>query len=245
MKVAVLSLIIHLVLVTVQALAAEDVVKLALADGYPPYQFKNDAGEPVGIDVDIVKLLGERLGIAIEIVQGPWDSMVTALRLGEVECIGGMEINEKRQRIFDFTTPYYSRKGVVFTLSENTMVQNLHDLQKKIIAGDRQSYVDYLLADLGLKNKIRIRHTKSKDQSMQLLQRGEVVAVVAPKAVGFYLAKKYGLSVRIINDSDPGTPVGLAVSKGESELLQRLESALSGLREQGRIAEVLKKWQIH
>lgn len=240
------TLILILIFSTTATAGSEkEEIIFALAKGYPPYQFQSELGVPVGVDVEVIKLLADQMDIEIKIVQGPWDEMVAALRLGQVDCVGGMEINEKRQRVFDFTTPYYSRSGAVFTLKENQSIRNFVDLTRKFVAGDRHSYVDALWADLGLKQRIRIRHTESKDHSIQLLKRGEVVAVVAPKAVGYYLAAKHEISVRIIDGSDPGTPVGLAVSKGNTQLLERLESALKALREDGKIDAVMAKWNLN
>ena len=228
----------------VRAEEGREVVTFAVANGYPPYQFRSDKGDPIGLDIDVIKLVAEKMGVEIRIVQGPWDDMVTALRVGRVDCVGGMEINGKRLQIFDFTDAYYSRKAAVFTLKDNLDIQTLEDLTGKIITGDRHSYVEQEFTRMNIKHRIRIRQTESKDKSLRLLKQGEVVAMVAPRAVGYYLASRHNVVVRIIDDSDPGSPVGIAVIKGNMPLLHRLDKAMDELRANGRLDQVLRKWQI-
>ena len=228
----------------VRAWGGQEVVTFAVACGYPPYQFRSEANDPVGLDVDVIRLVCERMGVQSRIVQGPWEDMMIALRVGKVDCVGGMEINEKRLRIFDFTSRYYNRRSAVFTLRENRFIQSLEDLKGMVIAGDRHSYAEEILYQKGIKHRIRIRHTQSKEVSLRLLKEGEVVAMVAPVAVAHYLAEQHGVSLRIIDNSDPGSPVGLAVRKGNSKLLERLNSILTDLLADDTVDMVLAKWKI-
>ena len=168
---------------------------------------------------------------------------MTALRVGKVDCVGGMEINEKRLRIFDFTSRYYNRRSAVFTLQENLFIQSLEDLMGRIIAGDRHSYVEDLLYRKGIKHRIRIWHTQSKDVSLQLLKKGEVIAVVAPIAVAHYLADRYDVSLRLLTVPTLA-PRGAGRRKGNSRLLKRLDSALADMLVDGTLDTVLAKWKI-
>ena len=239
-------LIICAVFVPASACAQDghELMTIAVAEGYPPYQFQSKEGKPVGLDVDIIMLVKNILNVDVRIIQGSWDDSIKALRMGMVDCVGGMEINEKRSTIFDFTTPCYSRKSTVFTLKGNSDIASLKDLTGRIIAGDRHSFTEEMFSRKGIKRHIRIYQPQSKDRSMLLLKEGIVVAMIAPRAVGLYLASKHGVVLKIIDDSDPGSPVGLAVIKGNTKLRDRLDGALDDLRRNGSLDAVLKKWQI-
>lgn len=232
------------ILMSTLALAADEGILLCgVAKGYPPYQFQQDNGFPVGLDIEVARLLSERMGRQVVFHQDKWDKVVTSLRLSKLDCIAGIEINETRRIMFDFTEPYYSRKGMVFVLAENDEVNSLKDLQWQVIAGDRHSHVERRFEALGLKNRIRIHQSPSKDISMLMLKQGQVVAVVAPQEVGFFLADKHGIRVKIIDDTDPGSPVGFAVEKGHDNILKALNDALIELKNEGVLEAVLKKWQ--
>jgi ABC-type amino acid transport substrate-binding protein len=230
--------------VPVCAAKGKKVLVFAVATGFPPYQFQTNEGEPAGLDVDVIKLVCVRLGVEFNIVQGPWEDMLTLLRTGKVDCVAGMEMTEKRGRIFDFTTPYYTRRSIVFTLVDNWDINSLDDLRGRIIAGDRHSTADERLSRLYPKQRIRIRYTESKDKSFKMLRSGEVVALIAPMAVGHYLASRYRMELKIIDDVDPGVDVALAVNEGELRLRDRLNAALAELMQDGNLATVLRKWKI-
>ncbi|BDQ32749.1 amino acid ABC transporter [Pseudodesulfovibrio portus] len=216
----------------------------AVATGFPPYQFETDEGAPTGLDVDVVKLVCARLGVEVNIVQGPWEDMLTMLRTGKVDCVAGMEMTEKRGRIFDFTNPYYTRRSIVFTLVDNWDINSLDDLRGRIIAGDRHSAADERLSRLYPEQRIRILYTESKDKSFRMLRSGEVVALIAPMAVGYHLGFRYRMALKVIDDVDPGVSVALAVNKGELRLRDRLNAAIVELMQDGSMATALRKWKV-
>ncbi|EGB14139.1 extracellular solute-binding protein family 3 [Pseudodesulfovibrio mercurii] len=213
-----------------------------MARGYPPYQFLNDAGEPTGLDMEVAELVFARLGIKARMVPGIWDDVVASLRLGRLDCVIGMEINSERRPFFEFTSPYYNRRVVVFVNRDDQGIRTVDDLVLKAVAGDRHSFVERYLRQRGLLDSIRIVKTRSKDQSMRMLKEGKVVAVIAPLAVGRLLAERYALPVRVIDVGDPGSPVGFAVVKGNSELRRKLDDALQGLKAEGALQPVLDRW---
>lgn len=238
-----LFLILCVLLFSLPVAAEGEVLNCGVASGYPPYQFQDEQGQPVGLDVDIMNAVARHMGREVRFYQDEWDNVVSALRLDRLDCISGMEITFDREKVFDFTTPYYRRQNVVFAQESNNAINNLEDLRWKVIAGDRHSYVERQLSSMGLKRQIRIRQAGSKDESMELLRKREVVAIIAPREVGYYLAVKHGLKVKVVNESDPGSPVGISVNEGNDELLAQIQAALSAVEDSGELGRILGKWQ--
>ena len=138
-----------------------------LSDGYPPYQFKNQKQETTGFDADVLRLIFLQTGNELVFKQGIWDDIVASLIFTDkLDCIGGMEINEARKKYFDFTSPYYHRQIAIFILAENNNIKKLADLIGKRITGDRHSSLETLLAKKGIRDKIRIKGAKSKEESI-------------------------------------------------------------------------------
>ncbi|WP_319584449.1 transporter substrate-binding domain-containing protein [uncultured Pseudodesulfovibrio sp.] len=229
-------------LAPVAASAEETLLDCGMAKGYPPYQFLDEEGEPAGLDIEVARLLFSRLKVRYRLAPGAWDDVVANLRLGRLDCVCGMEINHARRSFFDFTKPYYNRKVVIFLPRDDASIQSVGDLVGKAVAGDRHSFVEEYLKDHGLLSLIRIVKTKSKEQSMRMLKEGKVVAVIAPLAVGRFLADRDGLDLRIMDVGDPGSPVGLAVEKGNADLLRDLDTAMQALRQEGKLQTVLGHW---
>ena len=74
---------------------------------YPPFETKDDSGNPSGISVDFAQALGEYLGRSVEIQNISWDGLIPALQTGQVDVvISSMTITESRQTQISFSKPY-------------------------------------------------------------------------------------------------------------------------------------------
>lgn len=86
-----------------------------LSIGYPPYQFETKNKKATGFDADVLRLVFNKAQKDMKITQMQWNDAVSLLYYSnELDCVGGMEINDKRKERFDFSTSYYSRKIVIF-----------------------------------------------------------------------------------------------------------------------------------
>lgn len=212
-----------------------------IASGFPPYQFQKN-GHARGFDADLAKLIAKQLNIKIDFLQDDWDHVVNKLRFGKIDFISGMEVNELRKKLFDFTHPYYHRYDVVFIKEDDKKIHRVEDLYNEIITGDRHSFIELYWQKKGIKNNFRIMQTQTKRKSMELLHSGKTRAAIMPKAVGHYLARQMGVNIRILINPDPGSPVAIAVKKGNKELLERLNTALQKLISDGEINAIQNKW---
>ena len=238
------SILVALVVFANASFAAEKQSYVCgVAEGYPPYQFKNEQGEPIGFDVDVLRLVFQQAQKDLVIEQMKWDDVMGSLMFTEaLDCSGGTEINEERKKHFDFTSPYTTRQIVIFIRADNAAITKLEDLINQPVTGDKLSAVELLLKKKGIRNQIRIKATESKEESMRLLKEGFFVAMIAPKEVGLYLAKQFDVKVKILDEVVEATPVGIAVKKGEADLLDSLETALQELIKEGKIQELYQKW---
>lgn len=214
-----------------------------IATGYPPYQFQEN-GIVTGFDADVARLVFSRVNLKFTFMQEKWDDVIAMLRLGEIDVIVGMEINELRKPFFEFSKEYYHRNDVVFIRADNMDIKRVEDLYEQIITGDRHSSVEIIWDKKGIKEKIRIMQTENKEESMKLLYEKKTKAAIMPEAVGYYLAKQIGLRVKILDSPDPGSPVAIAVKKKNKELIKILDKALQELIAEGEIDKLYKKWFI-
>lgn len=219
---------------------AEKPLICGIALGYPPYQFTTEGGEPTGIDAEITRLVFEELGEPFLFSQKNWDDVYLSLahNMGDVDLLCGAEVNDERKIRFDFSEPYYRRIVVIFVRNDSEY-RSFDDLHGMIVTGDRGGFIEKLIN----RQNVRIMNTASKEVSFMKLKRGEVQAVIAPLEVGTWLCRQMNLPVRTLSLHDPGSPVAFAVAKGNAALAKRISEALDTLRENGRIDEVIKKYQ--
>lgn len=212
-------------------------LKCGIAIGFPPYQYEEN-NSPTGFDAEVINTLFSRLDLDFSFKQDHWDFVFNLLRLNKIDLITGMEINKTREEYFSFTSSYYKRYEVVITL-ENSQYKSLEDLKGEIISGDRQSYIENLWLEQGIRNNYRILQTDSKEESIRLLINKKVKAAIMPKLVAFHLANIYNIKVRVIEAGDPGTPVGIAVIKGNNYLLNIVNSELNKMIVDGSVKKYL------
>lgn len=213
-----------------------------IAEGYPPYQFAIEE-TPSGFDADVMRRVAAEMGEALQYVQGPWDDMFGLLRVGELDCLVGMEINAIRQQYVLFTRPYYERRSAVFILAERTDIARFEDLRGRVVTGDRHSFLENRLRVSGEESAFRLLYTPSKQEAFRrLVEDKRVAASIMPKAVGAYLAKQRGVKVRILEDPDPGSSVAIAVAKTNRGLHTRIDTALSALLKRGDISRLYAQW---
>ncbi len=218
-----------------------DELVCGIATGFPPYQFR-EGGEVTGFDADVVRLVLNQLEEEGAFYQDSWDDVVGKLRYGNIDFIAGMEISGVRKKVFEFSTVYYHRYTVIFVRADNSDIRSVEDLYKKVITGDRHSFIESHWEKLRIKGRIRIRQMESKERAMELLFQGETQAAIMPRAVGLYLAEKMGLRVKILDGFDPGSPVAMAVKKGNSQLLQKIDRIIKELMEKGEIDKLYARW---
>jgi ABC-type amino acid transport substrate-binding protein len=214
-----------------------------MATGYPPYQFLYQ-GELTGFDVAVANAIYDKLGERLTLNQYDWDNVVSLLRYGELDIAIGMEKTDVRQQYFSFSTPYYERQTALFILASNKTAENVRQLVGKRISGDRHSVLEAHLRNLGLRDAIRVEQADSKKDAMAQLAVGEVEAVIMPRRVANYLAAQYGVQLKVLWQPNDATPVAMAVARGNDQLLQKLNQAITLLERDGTLERLRKQWDI-
>ncbi|MDE3270419.1 transporter substrate-binding domain-containing protein [Pseudoalteromonas sp. G4] len=221
---------------------AQSTVKCGMAKGYPPFQFIEN-NMPTGFDYDVLKQVLSNSQQELMLKADLWDDTVNRLRFDKLDCITGMEISPEREKYFDFTVPYYFRYTSVFVRDELPSIEIVQDLYGKKISGDKHSITETIWQEKHIKDHFRLIQTQSKDQAMQMLATKQTDAAIMPRAVGLYLAKKYNVKVKIVHSNYRGTPVAIAVKKGNKALLDKLNSALKTLIRSEEINTILSDYQ--
>ena len=81
---------------------------------FPPYESKLDSGDIVGIDVDIMKAVCDKLGRRLEITDTAFDSVVANVERKMADVgVAAMTITDERKKSVDFTEPYMKATQVV------------------------------------------------------------------------------------------------------------------------------------
>ena len=87
----------------------EGVLRVGINPLFKPFSFLDDAGERVGVDLDIAERLAEGLGVRLELVEpDTFNDLIPMLEKGDIDLImAGMSITFERAKEVDFTDAYF------------------------------------------------------------------------------------------------------------------------------------------
>lgn len=136
------------------AICKQGAIRVATDQKYKPqswYDVKD--GQWKGFDVDVANEIAKRLGVTADINHQDWDTITAGSWNNRWDVsVGSMTDTVAREKLFDFTTPYYYTPAGIAVNSSNTSIQDIStDLDgKKICVGSSTTYEDYLKKSLVL-----------------------------------------------------------------------------------------------
>ena len=104
---------------------AKDTVKYrcGIANGFPPYQYRDDEGHSLGLDYEVARLVFKKAGLDVVFIQDNWEHLLFNLvhKRDVIDILFGAEVTSERLKLLDFTIPYYKRRIVLFTLKGSSI----------------------------------------------------------------------------------------------------------------------------
>jgi His/Glu/Gln/Arg/opine family amino acid ABC transporter permease subunit len=215
------------------------VLRVGTEGVYAPFSYHDESGQLVGYDVDVAKAVGDKLGVKVEFVETPWDSMFAALEANRFDIVANqVTINAERKAKYDLSDPYAIGQGVIVTRADDNSVKSLADLKGKIAAENPTSN----WAELARANGARVESVDGFAQAIKLLNQGRVDVVVNDSiAVYQYLAETGDKTVKIAAQTDEKSEQGFAARK-DSGLLPELNKALKDLSNDGTLPKISEKY---
>ncbi|UXO67275.1 arginine ABC transporter substrate-binding protein [Pantoea dispersa] len=224
------------------AYAAEK-IRFAASATYPPFEALDQNNQIVGFDIDLAKALCQQMQAECTFTNNAFDSLIPSLKFRRYDAvISGMDITAERSKQVDFTQPYYANSAIV--IAHQGEYSDFSQLKgKRIGVENGTTHQKYLLEKHP--EVIAVAYDSYQNAILDL-KNGRLNGVFGDSAVvNKWLKANADLSAvgEHITDSDYfGTGLGIAVRKGNSALLQQLNSALAALKANGRWQQINQKW---
>lgn len=210
---------------------------------YPPFETKDAQGNPSGVSVDLAYALGEYLGRPVQIENTNWDGLIPSLQTGKVDVvISSMTITDERRQVVDFSVPYaHSYLGLL--MNKNSNINQVEDLNQ---AG---KVVDVKKGTTG--NIYATNHLNNAVVNALSSENACVTEVTQGKADAFIYDQ---LTIYRQNQANPDTTKailipfqdseswGMAVNKGNEELLTQIDSFIGEFKAQGGFDKLTDKY---
>ncbi len=205
---------------------------------FPPYEYY-EGSDIVGIDAEIVKAIGGKLGLEVRIEDMEFDSIIAAVQSGKVDMgLAGMTVTEERLQTVNFSHSY--AKGIQsIIVPEDSNIQGVDDLKDKMIGVQLSTTGDiYATDDFGADHVTQ--YSKGAD-AVLALTTGKVDAVIIDNqpALSFVEANP---GLKILDTPYAEEDYAACISKDNPELLKAVDKALDELIADGTIQKILDKY---
>lgn len=224
--------------------APEKVYTVGTDAAYAPFEFQNDKGEIVGFSVDLLTAVADKGGFKVKFVNTPWEGIFNALGQGDRDLlISSITITDERKQTMDFSAPYFDANQLI-AVKESSKVAKFDDLKKLKVGVQTGTTGDEVVTKLQGKTATTIKRFESTPLALKELEAGGVDAVVADNGVVIhYVANNAGAKFKTVADNKSFAPeqYGIAVKKGNAELLEKINKGLAAVKADGSYNAIYKK----
>ncbi|WP_194793196.1 ABC transporter substrate-binding protein [Raineyella fluvialis] len=234
-----------------QAIKDKGSVQVGTDAAYAPMEYFDADGKTViGFDKDLGDLLAGKLGVPFAYNNATFDGLITQVNSKRFDvAITAMSDTAERQKEVDFVDYYLSGTVMIVKAGNPHALKSVDDLCGQTIALQRGTVQDgYVTTDLNPscekagKGKVSVLAFDHESEAMLQIQQDRAVAGLQDYPVAVYSAKQSGGKYETVGDQVTAAPLGIAVSKQDTQLRDALKDALQAAIADGSYAKLLDKY---
>ena len=222
------------------------VYKVGTEPTFPPFDTTDDDQNIVGLDMDLIKAIGEDQGFEVKFENLSFDGLIPALKAGNIDIVAaGMNKDDpERQKEVDFSDSYYDSQLYVAVTVDNDSITSIDDLTPDMkVAAQTGTTGAEKVKELKEEGKIKEAVIlDGLDTVMMQLINGDVSAVINDKPVTEAYMKKQPDKIKMVGDALNAESYGFAVQKGNDELLKKINDGLKNIKEDGTFDKLVDEW---
>ena len=206
--------------------------------GFAPYEYYEN-GEIVGVDIEIANEIANALGKKLIVKDIAFDSIINELKSGKADfALAGMSITEERLKEVDFSIQYTTSRQVVI-VKKNSSINSINNIYDKKIAVQLGSVADLYLSE-NYPNTELVRQKKYLSM-VEDLKSDKIDLIVMDKLPAEQIVASSN-ELKILEGSISEDSYGIAVKKGNTELLSTINNVLNKLMSKNKIDEYIVKY---
>lgn len=213
---------------------------------YAPNEFKNERGEIVGFDIDVMTAAAQLMGLRAEFRESDFEKIIPAIEGGTMDMgASSFTVNDERLQTVDFVT--YFEAGIQWASAAGTDVDpddacGLSVAVQRTTVSDQEDVPARSEACVAAGNPpIEKVQFDSQDEASTAVALGKVDAMSADSPISAYAVKQSEGKMQLAGEVFDSAPYGWPVRKG-SELAAALEAAADKLIETGDFEKIAQNW---
>ncbi|WP_265459194.1 amino acid ABC transporter substrate-binding protein/permease [Enterococcus sp. HY326] len=210
---------------------------------FPPFEFQNDSGDYVGIDIELLAAIAEEEDFTYDLRPMGFDPSVQGVQAGQLDgMIAGMSVTEERQQVFDFSDTYFDSGIQMAVLGDDDEISDYEDLDGKVVGAKIGTQSATFLENNADEYGYSIKLYDASDALYGAINNGTLQAIFDDYPVlGYAIAN--GQDFKLVGDRQESNSYAFAVKKGENqELLTMFNEGLAKLKANGEYDEIVANY---
>lgn len=219
---------------------ARKMIRVAVPTDYPPFGSVGSDMQPQGMDIDMARLIAKSLGVEVELIPVTAPNRVAYLQTGKSDLtISSLGKTEERAKVIDFSIAYSPFFDAVFG-AKNPPIEKHEDLTGHTIAVTRGSMQDQELEELA--PGAVVKRFEDNNSTIAAFISGQVAMFASGTPVAAAIKKRspdLDLELKIVLAN---SPCYVGVAKGETRLLEKVNSIIREAKASGEIDRLSLQW---
>ena len=216
--------------------AAKTKLVVATSPDFPPFE-SLEGGEVVGIEVDILKKVAEKMGMELDLQQMDFDSVIPGVQAGKFDLgMSGITVTDKRKENVDFSSVYFMAAQAIVVTADSGITGKADLEGKKVSVQTGTTAEEYCMG-----NGYEVLAFTANNDAAAALTAGKVDAWVVDNEVALAMAPELGLTV--LDEAMTSEPYAFAFQKG-SELVAPFNEALDALLADGTVEQIFQQYGV-
>lgn len=229
---------------TLEDVKAAGELVIATSPDFPPFEELTVEGTVEGIEIDVLELICEKLGVELKIEQMDFDSVLPGVQAGKYDVgVSGISVTPEREKNVLFTDPYCLAAQAIVVV-EGSAVTGKADLTGKTIAVQTGTTAESYCMD----NGYTISAFTANSDAQTALTTGKVDAWViddltAAEMVAAYNAGNPAKKLVILSEAMTTEPYAFAFAKGSDDLVAEINKIVADLVADGTVKGIFDKYE--
>ena len=218
---------------------------IATDKGFSPFEFENENGEIVGIDMDILKAIAEDQGFTYDLHYIGWDAAVAECQAGQADAMmAGASITEERQKSgWTFSDGYFeATQGMA--VAADSDIASIDDLQGKTVVVKNGTMSDTYATSISEEKGFTVTRVSTSPDMYQQVIGGQADACFDDTPILKYSIKTGDLAMKFVEgtETDP-QDYGMAIFNSDNQkLLDLFNAGLANIKANGKYDEIVANY---
>ncbi|MDR7001893.1 transporter substrate-binding domain-containing protein [Neobacillus niacini] len=222
--------------------AEDKTYKIAGEWDLPPFSYKDQQGSLTGINIELMEKIADENGLTFEYIPMEMHEAEQALRDGKVDAIAGVTYTTEKDKVFDFSQPYFTMSdSLIIPKESKDKIKSIEDIRDMHIV--LQDHTPVLSTLLNLRNT-NLTLVPNQYSGLLTLLNDRAEVFIGNEFTASYFLKEFGqedhylILDEVINPAD----YAIAVKEGNEDLLPIINQTLTKLKAKGEVSKLIDKW---